>query len=126
MVALFAAIALSGCSSGSGGFQTYYGQPAVDLARHIPACSQTSVGQGLADKFSAATCVIDGRRTQFLSYVDDGAMSTPITTLPHAAEAIGRSWTAWVTTRASASVQRRILRVVVGRLGGEVRKIGNL
>lgn len=116
-----ASTGLSACTGGSGASKTDFGQQAVDLARHVPACSRVKAEPQLADRTATvATCVIDGHSVQFLAFASAQAADEPLTIRVPEADAYGDGWMASLPGEASLGVQRRIVAQVARALGGKV------
>lgn len=119
---MIAALAMSGCATGSNAFEPHFGQPAIELARHVPACSKVRSVPKLSDHTaSVATCVIDAHKVQFLSYANAAAANQPVTIGIPSADAHGDTWYASTyAADARLSIQRRIATQVANALHGQV------
>lgn len=120
-----AAVALAGCltacSAGdAGGFHPSYGQDAVQLARHVPSCSQirrmrpTRIG-------TAASCVVRGHRVEFVA-LTRALTAQPVTARgPLLITAVGQTWYAHlIDAHGERAAQRRVLSLVARALRGKV------
>ena len=115
--------ACAGCTSSpreSVGYRTHFGQQAIELARHVPACSEISAPGGFSSRYwSVAVCWIDQRQVNFYSFTSAAAAAAPETVHTPRAFARGSTWEADVNA-ASLSKQQHILTFVARALDGKV------
>lgn len=86
LAAIAAIAACAGCTSSSHQFvpyRTHFGQQAIELARHVPECSDISAPGGFSTRdWSVAVCWIDQRQVNFYAFTSAAAASQPEAVLP--------------------------------------------
>ena len=96
--------ALSGCTGSASAVATQSGQRAVELARHVPDCTNVRRTPAKTDGAStAATYVIDGHQVVFLAWKSAGAGAGPMTVALPSVEADGDTWNATVVNDVDAA-----------------------